>query len=326
MPRDYTHQDYVACLPEPFRQRLAAAEPETTWWPWRDTTLHIARLRNSAAQARLMILHGAGGHSAALWPIAALAAELGYEVLAPDLPGYGRTRVPNPGAVRYPDWVDCVADLLAAENAADSRPLVLAGASIGGMLAYSAAARAGGVATLVVTCLLDPRDPVTWPALSRWGAWTVALARRMLGLSSRLTDNLRVPIRWLVPMTRIANDPVLARICTTDVRGGGSRIALGFLRSYLQSPPAVEPEAFQRPPVVLAHPAEDRWTPPTMSLGFFQRIAAPKRYVPLPHGGHFPIEPPALRELRALLEKLLGDLSAATAPASRASAASVKPT
>src|SRR5690606_41776405 len=54
MPRDYTHQDYVACLPEPFRQQLAAAEPETTWWPWRDTTLHIARLRNSAAQARLI--------------------------------------------------------------------------------------------------------------------------------------------------------------------------------------------------------------------------------------------------------------------------------
>src|SRR5690606_41846432 len=122
------------------------------------------------------------------------------------------------------------------------------------------------------------------------------------------------------------SEPFIAQCCATEARGEYSRIALVYLRRYLQSPPAVEPEAFQRPPVVLAHPAEDRWTPPAMSLGFFQRIAAPKRYVPLPHGGHFPIEPPALRELRALLEKLLGDLSAATAPASRASAASVKPT
>ena len=83
-------------------------------------------------------------------------------------------------------------------------------------------------------------------------------------------------------MGKIANDRALARICMTDTRGGGSRIALGFLRSYLQSSPAVAPEEFRGPPVILAHPADDRWTPPTMSLGFLRRDVITEAIAPRP--------------------------------------------
>jgi alpha-beta hydrolase superfamily lysophospholipase len=39
-----------------------------------------------------------------MWPFAAAAGQRGVHVVVPDLPGYGRTRVPRRGAVRYPDW------------------------------------------------------------------------------------------------------------------------------------------------------------------------------------------------------------------------------
>jgi hypothetical protein len=42
------------------------------------------------------------------------------------------------------------------------------GGSMGGLLGYSACARVpSAVSHLVVTCLLDPSNPVCWPAMSR---------------------------------------------------------------------------------------------------------------------------------------------------------------
>lgn len=306
MPQLYSHSDYTACLPPHWRTR-ASALPQATWWPWRDMTLHIARAPNPAAPVRMLILHGGGGHSGALWPAAALAADIGYDVLAPDLPGYGQTRVPDPAAVRYPDWVDCVADLLRAETAADPRPLIVVGASMGGLLGYSAIARAGvpSVTHLVATCLLNPADPVTWPALSRWGgATSLRLLRPLMRQLGPRLSRLRVPLRWLVPMTRIANDPRLSHLCSTDVRGGGGRVALGFLSSFLFSVPEVAPEEFSAVPVTLIHPGDDRWTPASMSLPFFERIAADKTYVELEGAGHFPVEEPGITQMHDTLERL----------------------
>lgn len=276
--------------------------------------VHIARIPEPHAQARLLVLHGGGGHSGALWPLAALAATIGYEVLAPDLPGYGLTEVPDPGAVIYPDWVDCVADLLRAQSATDARPLVLLGGSMGGLLGYSASARVpDAVAHLLVTCLLDPSNPICWPALSRWGgASSVRALRPLLALLARghgrELARLRVPIRWIAPMHAIANQPALARLCMLDERGGGSRVPVGFLASFLCSTPEVAPEQFRQIPVTLVHPTEDRWTPPSMSLAFLQRIAAPVRHVPLEGCGHFPVEEPGLSMLMQVLEETLAQV------------------
>jgi len=272
--------------------------------------VHIARIPRPDAPARLLVLHGAGGHSGAIWPLAGLAASAGYEVLAPDLPGCGLTEVPDPGAITYPDWVDCIADLLRAQAAADARPLVLLGGSMGGLLGYSACARVpGAVAHLLVTCLLDPSNPICWPALSRWGgAPSVRALRPLLAplarSSSRLA-RLRVPIRWIAPMHAIANQPALARLCLDDARGGSSRVPLGFLASFLFSVPEVAPREFRHVPVTLVHPTEDRWTPPSMSLAFLQRIAAPVRHVPLEGCGHFPVEEPGLTTLVQVLKETL---------------------
>ena len=302
-----TIDDYRRCLPAPYRER-AGRVPEADWWRWRDNRIHIARARNPDAPARLLVVHGAGGHSGALWPLVELAVELGFEVIAPDLPGYGRTEVADPAGIRYSDWLDCLHDFIQWEAAKDRRPLVLLGASMGGMLVYSTVARLDQegaevpVTALVVTCLLDPRDDRVWSALSPWaGRWGLGVMDRL----APLLDRRRVPIRWLTPMSRIANNPALSRLCCRDKRGGGGRIPIGFLRDFLHSVPPLEPEAFRRVPVLMTHPAEDRWTPPALSLPFFQRIAAPREYVPLPEGGHFPAEATALDALSDTLRRLL---------------------
>ena len=301
---DAVHEAYLRRLPSDLR----AGPPQprvSTWWRHAGADVHVERVGDPAAPRRAVLLHGAGGHAAAMWPFASMAARRGMHVVVPDLPGYGRTRVPRPGRVRYPDWVALACDLLRAERAAHDGPLLLAGASLGGMVAYDAATRTGAADALVATCLPDPRDPVVRRHVTRV-PWVGATARPALRLLAGPLAGVRVPVRWLTNMRAIANDPGLVDLVVRDERGGGGRVPLGFLRSFLDSAPAVEPEDATGPRVVLAHPEDDRWTPTAMSLRFFDRIAAPKELVLLSGAGHYPVEAPGVHQLVDAIDRALG--------------------
>lgn len=292
------HEVYRRFLPSELR--VDPPRRVSTWWRWRGADVHVERIGDPAAPERAVVLHGAGGHAALMWPYAALAAARGIHVVVPDLPGYGRTRVADRSAIRYPDWVDTVCALTSAEREDHDGPLHLVGASMGGMLAYEAATRVGGVDRLIVTCLLDPRDADACRAAARH-PWLGAVAGPLLRLAAGPLAGVPVPLPWLTDMRAIANDPELADVVLADRRGGGNRMPLGFFRSFFESAPAVEPEAATGPHVVLAHPAADRWTPAELSLRFFDRIAASKEYVPLEAAGHFPIESPGAERFAELL-------------------------
>lgn len=249
---------------------------------------------------RIILVHGAGGNAAAMWPYSAGLSAIGALVTVPDLPGYGHTVTPRAGTIRYDDWRRVITDLVRAED--DPRPLIIVGASMGGMLAYDAAATTRLAAAVVVTCLLDPRDAAVRSRLT----WHPSLAR-MAGPALRAIAgpfaNLRLPIRWIADMRQIANDPALVREVLRDRRGGGGRVSLGWMRTFLESVPTVEPEEF-RTPILMAHPADDRWTPLAISTPFFDRIASPKSLVILEGCGHFPIEEPGVSQLMAAVAEV----------------------
>ncbi|NMM91280.1 alpha/beta hydrolase [Rhodococcus sp. SRB_17] len=286
---------YAQFLPEEFQS--TQHQPVSTWWNWSNRQIHVARASRPDASVRVMGIHGAGGHAEALWPFAALAADEGVEVIFPDLPLYGYTVEPQPSLVRYGDWIDMLCDFVNAERAADPRPLILFGASMGGMMAYEIAARTGQVAAVLATCLLDPADPDARAAAARWGPLGRA-APTLLPPLVRFGGGVPLPIKWLVRMNRISNDPALSILCSFDPRGGGVRVPLGFLAdwfAYKHTPP----EEFTAAPVTLIHPAADRWTPPQLSQRFLARVAAPTESVLLDNCGHFPIEEPGLTQLAA---------------------------
>lgn len=240
-----------------------------------------------------------------LAPVGVLAQQLGAEALAPDLPGYGHTVVPDRRAVRYEDWVGAVAQL-ATEVAVPGRPLVLVGASMGGRLALDAAHRLGPsvVQAVVATCLLDPRRPDAAAVVAKHDL-LVRFGLPLLRASRRLTDRRLVPIRWLAPIDDIANDPELAQTCATDPLGAGVSVPLGFLRSWLEHDPGYEPATFQACPVVLAHPVDDHWTPLDVSRSFLDEMIVPTQLVLLEGCGHFPVEPGAVPGFITALEHVL---------------------
>jgi alpha-beta hydrolase superfamily lysophospholipase len=290
---DYWRQ-YQRFLPE--RMRVTQGrEPVEEWWSWRGADIHLDRYAAPAAPLTVVLLHGAGGHGRLLAPYGLMLQAHGYEVVMPDLPGYGLSRAPA-ALFNYQRWVDCAADLVEAEIRRTGRPVVLFGMSIGGYLAYLAAAQSRKAVGVVATTLGDPRlrifrdQSARYPRLNR-------VMYPLLGPLSAVCGGLRLPIGWFGKMKAVANDPEIARLVCEDPIGGGNLVPLRFMHSLMTVRPAIEPEDFDLCPVLLAQPAADLWTKIEASRPFFDRIKGPKELVMLENCGHFPIEEPGLSRL-----------------------------
>jgi alpha-beta hydrolase superfamily lysophospholipase len=158
-----------------YRRELARAfgldvsrGPRETWRTWRGHHVHIDDWAPLDRRPRgtVILVHGAGGNGRVLAPFALPAVDAGFAVRAPDLPGYGLTRVRRGARVDYSEWVELVADL--ADDAASRGPVVIFGMSVGGMTALWAAQRARTpIAGVIATTLLDLRDERTFLGAAR---------------------------------------------------------------------------------------------------------------------------------------------------------------
>jgi alpha-beta hydrolase superfamily lysophospholipase len=283
--------------------------PHEEWWTWDGIDVHLDRLPAPESPIKVIVLHGAGAYGRVMAPAAVIAKTHGWETVAPDLPGYGLTRVER-GRFVHSLWIDCVSALIDAELARDGRPVVLFGVSLGGIVAYHAAARSRRVAGLVATTLADAREPLVRRGFARTellgsaGLW-------LLDAFRGVTDGLPLPMRFMSKMDRISNKPELAAICARDPLGGGNWVPARFLRTFVQETPDVEPEDFRVCPVLLAHPGVDRMTDIAFSRRFFDRLAAPKHMVVLEGASHMPTEQPGLDQMERAVVDFVTPIAAA---------------
>jgi alpha-beta hydrolase superfamily lysophospholipase len=296
---------YQPLLPEKLRLG-PGQEPAEQLWSWRGAEIHLDRYAAPAAPLTIVLLHGAGGHSRLLAPFGAMLHAHGYDVVVPDLPGYGLSRAPS-ALFSYARWVECAADLVDREARQTGRPVVLFGMSVGGYLAYNAAARSRSAAGVIATTLADPRLPIVRDQFANHPRLNRCLVPLLMPVAA-MFGGLRLPVRWFSNMKGVANDPQIARLACADPIGGGNRVPLRFLRSLLTITPAIEPEAFDVCPLLLVHPAADVWTTIEASQPFFDRIKGPKRLVMLENCGHFPIEEPGVSQLEEAVIDFLSEL------------------
>ncbi|MNS09683.1 2-succinyl-6-hydroxy-2,4-cyclohexadiene-1-carboxylate synthase [compost metagenome] len=284
---------YPTFFPERFQQ--VATEPVEERWSWRGLDVHLDRYEGGATSPKVIFLHGAGGNGRVFGAVGAFLQAHGYTAIFPDMPGYGLTSIP-PGPFDYELWIDLAVDLVEREANRDGRPIVVFGASVGGMLAYEVAARSASVRGVIATMLADPRDAAVRERFA------------LVGLVGRLAPDLMRPFAWLLDglwlpvsltgrMELIANDPAFVQALVDDPLAAGALLPLRFIRTMLDAKPTIEPEAFTHAPVLLVHPAEDRWTNVSLSLPFFERLGCEKRLVMLEGAGHAPIEEPGVSQL-----------------------------
>lgn len=310
---------YQTFFPEATRCTDARNTPTEEWWSWNGLDVHLDRLAVPDAKLKVIVLHGAGAYGRVMAPAAVIAQKHGYETVCPDLPGYGLTACPN-GRFDYPLWVDCVSALIDAELLRDGLPVVLFGVSLGGMLAYHAAARSRRVVGLVATTLADPREPEVRRGFARTELLgSVGLS--MLETLAPITDGLPLPMRFMSKMDRISNKPELSALCSHDALGGGNWVPARFLRTFTSTAPDIEAEDFRVCPVLLVHPGVDRMTEISHSRRFFERLAAPKHMVVLEGASHMPTEPLGVQQMETAVANFMAGL-ARTVPLASVRAAS----
>jgi alpha-beta hydrolase superfamily lysophospholipase len=278
--------------------------PEETYWNWKDYSIHIDRMPNENAPVKVVILHGAGGNGRIVGLLGNFIHALGYEYLAPDLIGYGLTKNPKKKNISYAEWVDCVADLITAEQEKDNRPIVLFGLSMGGMLAYQVAAKNPLVKGIIVTTLADPRQATVRDDLTG-SKWLSRVAMPIGKITAPVSDHIRVPIRWVSSMEKITNDAAFSQLFAQDMLAGGSKIPLRFLRTFTAYNPALEPEAFTKCKVLYLQPEKDTWTTLSTSKPFYDRINSEKSLIMLENCGHAPFEEPGVSTMKNAIQNFL---------------------
>lgn len=281
--------------------------PEETFWTWKDFSIHIDRMRNQKAPVKIIILHGAGGNGRIVGLLGNFLHGLGYEYLAPDLIGYGLTKNPTRKNISYSVWVDCIADLISAEQENDNRPIVLFGLSMGGMLAYQAAAKNPSVKGIIVTTLADPRSINVRDDLTG-SKWLSRIAMPIGKMTATVSDHFRIPIRWVSSMEKITNDPAFSQLFARDILAGGSNISLRFLRTFATYTPALEPENFSQTKVLYLQPEKDTWTTLATSKPFFDRINSEKKLIILENCGHAPYEEPGVSTMKNAIQHFLSQI------------------
>lgn len=264
--------------------------------------IHLDEWRPEGNERGILILvHGAGGNGRILAPLAVQAAQEGWRVLAPDLPGYGLTRPAAGFNWDYSEWPRVVADLADAQ----ASPVVLLGASVGGLTAVHAARLSEKVRAVAATTLVDMGDPGTFVRAARW-PWLGALALAGFSVAPWLTDRIALPLRWTAPLRRMSSDAELQHYFETDALIGSARIPARFFRTLH----AVKVGRIGlRCPLILIHPGADAWTPTAWSLDVLARIEGETAFVALDNGSHLPLESPAAAQLQAALFGFLDRLA-----------------
>ncbi|RZI85344.1 MAG: alpha/beta hydrolase [Rubrivivax sp.] len=301
-------RQYQAFFPARFRVTSSNA-PEEEWFKTRSLRIHLDRFKGRDSLPTIVLIHGGGGYGRLFAPVGLMLAAHGYEVVAPDLPGYGLSKAPA-SAIDYEAWVGVLRDLVLSERRRSGRPVILFGGSLGGYLAYLCAASLDSttVAGVIATTLADPRLAVTQKQFAR-NAFLYSVGLPILKNLPQWLGRVRLPLKWLTKMHKMSRSPGMVELVVKDPRGGGVRMPLNFMRSIFTTAPAQEPEAFDVCPVLLVHPEKDGWTDVATSQHFLERLRVEKSLVLLQDCGHFPLEEPGLTQMERAVLQFIGSVA-----------------
>ncbi|MEM9707068.1 MAG: alpha/beta fold hydrolase [Pseudomonadota bacterium] len=285
-----------AALPQPCRLTDAAPLTEETF-AWQGHAIHLDRFVLPNAPFKVLLTHGVAGNARLLSGlIGAPLYDRGVESVAMDFLGLGETHTRKGHAPSYKDWVEQTKALIVHEAERDNRPLIVFGFSTGGMVAYEAIAQIGGVSGLAGNCFIDTRNIDTVKQIVRTPF--IASMGPFQEVVTALAPGLKAPIRAVVKAQALCNKTKLQNACLRDRTGLGAWVTNRFLLTLSKLNLSVEPEDFDKCPILLTAGNADRWTPEHLSRLFLDRAPGTfQRVERLSGTGHLPDTESAVEQL-----------------------------
>ncbi|WP_223192752.1 alpha/beta hydrolase [Paenibacillus sedimenti] len=229
-------RQYQPFMPEDMRLKPGNL-PLEDWWKWRDFHIHLDRMPVEQAPVKVILIHGAGGNGRLLAPFGLLLQREGYDVVAPDLPPYGLSYHECGQTADYPMWIEMLSDLIQAEIDRDGKPIIVIGTSIGGMIAYHAAAHSQQAIGVIATTFADTSRQEVRDQIAP-NRMISRLGKLLLDRFPFALDPIRIPITSVSRMHLITNNPELTKLIKHDPHAAGINIPLRLLRTFLNAKPA----------------------------------------------------------------------------------------
>lgn len=273
--------------------------PEEEWWDWKGNRIHLDTFRNPEAKAKVILFHGVGTNGRQMSTIiGGPLSKDGFEIIAIDMPLYGVTEVNPKMNITYDDWVQIGSDYIDEERKKDDRPIFLYGLSAGGMETYHAACRNKNVKGIIGMTFLDQSLQQVRNETTNNAFWA-HLGTPLAALSVKMgMGKMKMKMSICSKMSALCNHEGCQKELIHDKTSGGNSVSMRFIESYMNAPFDIQPEDFDICPVLLTQPELDRWTPLHLSEPFLKRIKkVPVKIEILSGGGHYPVEPQALKEL-----------------------------
>ena len=272
-------------------------------WPnestvlWRDCQIHVDRYDNQSSDVRIILHHGLGTNARIMSMIAGRSlARRGYDVTAIDMPYVGMTNTPSANYT-YFDWVELSSQFITDDHRNDQRPVVLFGFSVGGMLCYHASCFNDNVIGICGTSFLDLRSTRVRDEISR-----TPLLRPILETAIRYAINIggqriKIPLSYFANPKTISNCGSFNKLLANDPATIAARLPLGFMASLKNYQPQIEPENFEKCPVMFIHCEQDHNIPFSANAHFVGRIKGCRHTRILKGAGHIPTVRSQLDEL-----------------------------
>lgn len=234
----------------------------------------------------LVFAHGIAGYARLLLPFIIPIYEKGYNIIAPDLEGYGYNNGKR-GDFEWDIHLKNLRDTVIYARRKFSGKIILGGASMGGPLAYSAATRYGNIDALACYCLFDFSDQTFIKAVSKMGKYTYALLP-LLKLIVKVFGKRQIKITRLISYEGLSV-PELINYIDSDPQAGVYITFSGALSLLLNSKPDLSYEMWNLPTLIV-QPGSDTMTPPEFTLKIFKKLGSlNKKYVKLEGAIHFPV-------------------------------------
>lgn len=251
----------------------------------REVKLEVYETKDKSAPT-IVFAHGIAGYARILLPFAIPLFEKGYNIVLPDMQGYGY----NDGVKGDFEWNIHKENLKDAVRYAKERfngPIFLGGASMGGPLAYAASCEIEGVRGLLCWCLWDFSDKEFMTKETTTKGLTYILLP-VLKVVSKLIGRLRLKTYRFVSYDTLSDSQEFNDAVKKDPQAGTKITLKGAVSLITQSKPEIKHKDYQIP-VLVAQPENDRMTPLHYIKKTFDELGTQtKKLVLIEKAPHFP--------------------------------------
>lgn len=236
----------------------------------------------------IIFSHGIAGYARILLPFIIPLREKGYNLVIPDLQGYGY----NEGYKGDFEWKAHVENLIDSVKYAKNRfkgKIVLGGASMGGPLAYAASCQYNEIDALICWCLWDFSDKEFMLKETNTKGLTYFLIP-FFKIASMFFGRARLKTYKLISYDTLSDSQEMNELVKKDPQAGTYITLRGASSLILQSKANSKHKDF-RLPVLVCQPGSDEMTPKYYTKKTFEKLGSKiKKYIELDGAAHFPTQ------------------------------------